>query len=350
MAVVVVAAVGCKDGKKPPDRLDAACVAALRAGDAGAALRTCRPCGVSFAPLVALSSTDPDEVPEGLPGPVEVFEILDACQATCQGTARTEVAELLRSAQEGHTPAAPWRRIADKCEGALRLDKSSVPFARGTWYALDQIKRAIWADDAGAWVTPLRDDPPVFPLPPLTQASTGYAMPRVDALAAWRPRVHVTVTEKQVHVGALPWVILSKDGPKATSGFTRGYPGPEVEPGGVAAALRAIADRPDDDVPAGDAGPVVIAPRGLRASRVLEVIGELAQPVFLAATPKTRGAEPWPEPVFAIPVALAPRPDGAEPLVLPASSTVANLAEALAKLAEREVTRAYVTLDPLSSP
>jgi hypothetical protein len=148
----------------------------------------------------------------------------------------------------------------------------------------------------------------------------------------------------------MPWAILSKDGPKAIWTDKDVYPGTPVEPGGLRPALESARRRVSEHIPAGDAGPIVIAPRAMRASRVLEVIGELPEPVYLAATPKTRIAEPWAEPVFAIPVALAWRPEGAEPLMLPASSTVADLAEALAKLAERKVEQAYVTLDPSTSP
>ena len=342
---VVLAAVGCKDEKKPEARrgLDAACAAALASGDAAESLRRCTPCGVSWEPLIALSSTDPDTVPERLPGPIEVFEVLDACGATCQGTARTEVAELLRSAQDGHTPAAPWRRMAERCDGALRAGGDTLRCARGTWYAFDQIARAIWAEGAPPAIAALRERPPVFPLPPLTAASTGYAMPRTDQLATWRPRLHLTITEAQVHVGALPYVVLGKSGPELELGPAGSYPGREVTADKVGPALAAMDG-------GGRPGPVVIAPRALGAARVLEVIAGLDGPVHLGATPKTRGADPWPEPVYAIPVALSPRPDGAEPLVLPASSRVADLADALAGLAARGVATAYVTLDPLSSP
>jgi hypothetical protein len=338
LLVAVLIVTGCKDGAKQPQRLDGACVTALGAGDAGAALRACRPCGVSFEPLVELSSTDPDVDNKGLPGPDEVFAILDACQATCQGTARTEVAALLREAADGHAPAAPWRRMAERCEGALRTDERSRRFARGTWYAFDQIARAIWADDAPAAAKALRDAPPRFPLPPLTAASTGYAFPRVDQLAAWRARTHVTISDAQIHVGTMPWVELTERGPALVSGPGLDYPGDEI-------AREALAARVGEEPQL-----LVIAPRGLRVSRVLEVIGDLPRNVYLAATPKTRGAEPWPEPVYAIPVGLAQRRDGAEPLVLPASSTVGQLADALAELARRGVAAAHVTLDPLSSP
>lgn len=336
MAVLIVA--GCKDGAKKPERLDGECIAAIRDGDAAEAVRHCRPCGVSFEPLIVLSSTDPDADTKGLPGPVEVFEILDACQATCKGSARTEVAELLRSASEGHTPAAPWRRIAEKCDGALRTDEHTIRYARGTLYVFDQIARAIWADDAPPEAKEMRESPPRFPLPPMTAASTGYAYPRVDTIASTSPDHHVTINESQIHTGSMPRVELTKDGPKLADDMDPDYPGQEIS---------------HDDLKqkfSGGRHTLLIAPRGLRVSRVFEVMQGVNATFFLATTPKTRTAEPWPEPLYAIPVELAHAPDGAEPLMLPASSTVANLAEALAKLAERKVTRAYVTLDPSTSP
>lgn len=335
MAVLIVA--GCK-GDAKPERLDGECIAALRAGEGAEAVRFCRPCGVSFEPLIALSSTDPDVDTKGLPGPVEVFAILDACKATCTGSARSEVAELLRSASEGHTPAAPWRRIAEKCDGALRTDEHTIRYARGTLYAFDQIARAIWSDDAPPEAKEMRAHPPRFPLPPMTAASTGYAYPRVDTVAETRPDVHVTVSESQIHIGDLPWLVLSEDGPKLEDGSDEDYPGKEISHDDLVKRFRA--PRPT----------LLVAPRGLRVSRVLEVIDGVSAAFFLATTPKTRGAEPWPEPVFAIPVELAAGPDGAEPLMLPASSTVAALADALAELAERKVKRAFVTLDPTTSP
>jgi hypothetical protein len=378
-----LAAVGCADRKPAPDPRAAAlaaCADALAAvpspghldGGVAVLLDRCTPCGVSWRPLVALSSYDPDEPPTDLPRADEVLAVLDACGATCVGRARDGAMDLLRAAWAGRTPAAPWKKIADRCDGALRVDAHTRRFARGTWYALDQLTRAVWRDD-----TPEVE----LPLPPLSEASTAFALPRVDRVAPWRPRVHVTITEDHVHVGVLPWVSLTAAGPALVPGPGVDYPGVRVEPDQLAAALtdvvRAVAgSRRRADA---ETRPIVIAPRAMPVARVLERIAGLPDRIHLAATPSLPGPTAWPEPVGAIPVAFAPagpavgvpeldlsRPGRPVPhelaeaplppattivhLLAPASWQVIDLAGALAALAVRGVDTALITLVPLSSP
>lgn len=311
-ALAMIALVACKDAPSAPDPR-AACVAALAAprdgldGGLGALLDRCTPCGVSWAPLVAISAFSPDEPPADPPDPDAILGVLDACRATCTGTARTEVADLLRNATRA--PAAPWRKLAERCDGAMPVDDASRRFARGTWYALDRIARAV-PESHGA----------EFPLPPLSEASTALALPRADRLAAWAPTALVTVTADRATPGVLPRVRLTPEG------------------------ARAVAPAVPVDAPV-----TLVAPRGLRVARVVEVVETLSAPPYLAATPR-RNPAPWPEPVGAIPVALARSTDAAAPpLVLPATATVADLAAALERL-DPGVAAVRVTLDPTTSP
>ena len=322
---VAVVAVACKgDDRAAPAAKGfdpKACEAAIADRDASAldgglaaVLAACTPCGVPWTPLVALSTTDPDApAPPPLPGPDEVLAVLDACGATCRGSARTEVAELLRAAQAGRAPATAWRTIAKDCPGALRVDGRSERFARGTWYALDRIAAALG-----------RDVDAEFPLPPYSAASTALAVPRAANVAP-PPRRHVTIGETTVHGGLLPRVALRAAGPTVVGDD---YPGAPLDD----AALAAL----DEPV-------VLIAPRGLAAARVLEVAARLRHPPRLAATPREHGA-PWPEPLGAIPVALAR--DATDGVMLPATATVADLAIALEAAAARGVAATSVAVAP----
>jgi hypothetical protein len=318
--LVVLLVAACKgDPAKPADPL-VACRTALAApraedvdGGLGAVLAACTPCGVPWDPLIRISSIDPESSATALPEPVAVLDVLDACKTPCSSAARSEVGAALRQADR--KPAAPWRKIAERCPGALQLDAHTRRFARGTWYALERIAAAV--PDATA----------EFPLPPFSEASTALALPRVDAVAPWHPRYHVTVAADMIHAGALPFVRVTRGG---LSLVGEDYPGVKT------------------DAPAPPAGEkiVLIAPKSLRASRLLEVAAKLPAPVYLAATPH-RHAAPWPEPLGAIATPFATAGTGTK-VELPATATVSDVAAALA--AAPAGTTAIVSLSPLTSP
>jgi len=374
VAALVIAA-GCKDGgarrdgaAKPADRaattVSTACARVLAAppateidGGLGAVLAACTPCGVPWDPLIAVSAIDPDGPPPetaapALPPPTAIFDVLDACRAPCSSSARAEVAELLRDADR--TPSAPWRKLAERCPEALRVDAHTRRFARGTWYALARITAAIGTDEALAGV---RRAPPEFPLPPLSEAATALALPRVDRLAPWHPRVHVTVTESMIQTGVLPWVELGDGGPSLVPGPGLDYPGDPVSLDAVARVVGEItaALAPSRHPADAEPRPLIVAPRGLAAARVLAVVARLPGRAYLAATPPTHAA-PWPEPLGAIPIGFtvgateAPRSSPTLVTVtLPATAKVADLAAALTALPPG-VDTALIVLAPDPSP
>lgn len=382
VALSVAGAAGCRGDKEPPrsepprggepgaakvdrDSLRAAallaCVPALDAVAAAAGRRDrgladllagCHPCTVAWDPLIALSAHDPDARAEDLPPPAAVLAVLDACEATCTGTALTELGALLDRAREGRGASAPFKKLAEACHGALRVDDHTGRFARGTLYALDQIQRALWADGAPRGVVEARR-PLIFPLPPLSIASTAIAMPRTDALAPWAPRVHLTVSDERVHVGVAPWLVIDGDGLRLLDGPGLDYPGDDATADPVAAvraAIAAVEAAPHDLDPT----PVMIAPRAMKAVRVVTVIAELAtlgRPIHLAATPATRAGAAWADELAAIAVPIATAPtEGMERIVIPAHATVADLAAALSDAAGKGVRLAWIAIDPASSP
>jgi hypothetical protein len=135
----------------------------------------------------------------------------------------------------------------------------------------------------------------------------------------------VTIAADMIHTGALPFVRMSK-GMLGLVGDD--YPGTRTED-----------PQPGEKV-------VLIAPKSLPASRLLEVAAKLPSPVYLAATPKQHAA-PWPEPLGAIPTPFATSGDGTR-IELPATATVSDVADALA--AAPAGTTAIVSLSPLTSP
>ncbi len=368
----------------PPDasRAEAlaACTTALAAprtgldGGAGTLLAGCAPCGVSWTPLIMLSSFDPDgPAPESLPGAAAVLDVLDACQATCTGNARDALTSALRDAQAGKAPSKPWRKLAE-CKDALALDDRSERFARGTWYALAQIAKALWSADAPPALRAARDATPLeFPLPPLSESSTAIAVPHSDVLAAVPPRILVTIDQGAVRLGALPYVKLDAAGATLLTTAAPDYPGPLVP-------LETLDHQIAEIVEASRAldltvSPALIAPRGMPARRLIEVLARMpGSRAYLAATPATPPHAPWPEPIGAIPIFISTAPpftdllvlDAADPgysaavdalpsaasavrVTFAADATVEQVAAALSTLASHGLDRAALELKP-SSP
>jgi hypothetical protein len=351
----------------PPAKptLTQACKDALAAPgtELTAVLAACTPCGVPWDPLIAASGFDPENPPQDLPSMKDLIAVLDACHATCNSDARADVQEALEPGEYGRKPSAPWRAVADKCTGALPLDEHTRRFARGTWYALEQIARVA---------------PPTsleWPLPPLTSASTAFAFPRTDALAADAPRMVITVNDKQQYLAVLPWVTLDGGHAALVPWVGSDYPGDLVELADLGAkvtdlgAAMVMSPHAADH----DTTPVILAPRALPIARILEVAAKLPVRVGLGATAEHAAPGPWPEPIHAVKVLFQASPggggvptidvsspgapiahriaDAALPagvkevhLVLPATAQAADLAYALAALAPRGVDAADITL------
>ncbi|MCB9573639.1 MAG: hypothetical protein H6709_16285, partial [Kofleriaceae bacterium] len=369
------ATAACIDGlatPAPPGALD---------GGLGALLDRCQVCGVSWQPVVALSRIDPDDGPgPDVPPADRAIAVLDACDALCSTRAREEIAGPMRDAAAGQAPSQPWRKLAEVCPDVMGTDARTIRFARGTWFALAEVGRALWSPDVTAAQAARRDAAALeFPLPPYSQVSTAVALPESDVLAPWLPRIGVTIAATELHVGALPWVEVTDGKLALVPAPGDAYPGVNVPLPSAAAALGDLRGALTGSKHRADAdlSPVLLAPRAMPAARVLEVMAALPGPQFLAATRKTRGAEPWAEPLGAIPVSLAagPAPAGVpriaptglgadaateiqsllaeaeghrdlSVLVLPAGATVSYLADALGAMHAGGVTTAIVVQEP----
>lgn len=301
-----------------------------------ALLARCGVCGVSFEPLVALSRIDPDDGPgPDVPTADEALAVLDACDAVCSTRARQELFEPLRAAHDGQAPSRPWRKLAEVCPDAIGVDARTRRFARGSWFALHQVVRALWSAEAPAAFTAARAAADLeFPLPPYSEASTALALPDVDgaALAPWLPRVHLTVTDKDVRVGALPWVTADAGRLVLVPAPGDDYPGIAVPLPQLRAAVTALtAELGKTTRPANAAlQPVILAPRGLPARRVAEVVAALGGGAYLGVTPRAPGAVAWSEPVGALAIELVADAPGAAAVAVPADATAQDVATALA--------------------
>lgn len=396
IAVACLVAAGCKDkpagdarahaegavgGEAPSGDLGALArcgpaIEASRAGGAAALLDGCTPCGVGWQPLVALSAFDPDvPPPDDLPAPTDVLAVLDACKASCTGTARTELTEILGEARIGKYPSKPWRKLAEACRGSLELDDRDRRYARGTWYALAQIAKALWSADVPAAVATARDAAPLeFALPPFSEASTALAVPKSDVLAAAPPRLHVTIDQATVRIGALPFVRLADGKAGLAPAPGTDYPGAEVGLDKLDHELAALVTESSKKPYSFDLSlaPVLIAPRGMPAKRLLEVLFRMpGSRAYLGATATKPAGNVWPEPLGAIPIFISTAPpfpdlpllDATDPaiqatidalpstasavrVVFAADATVEAVGHALTALAAHGVDRAALELKP----
>ncbi len=300
-----------------------------------ALLARCPVCDVSFEPLVALSRIDPDDGPgDDTPTAEQVLAVIDACGGLCSTRAREEIFDPLRQAHEGQAPSRPWRKLAEICPEAVGVDAHTLRFARGTWFALHQVVRALWSADLPTELAAARDAAVLeFPLPAYSAASTAIALPSLGGLMSWAPRIHVTIAAKEIRIGALAWVTVKDGALQLVDAPDQDYPGPAVALDQAAAAIAtlratlAAAPRPAN----AELAPVLIAPRALPARRIAEVVAAIGDGAFLAATTRMASGNAWPEPVGAAPIELVARAGaGVHTITLPATATARDLADALA--------------------
>jgi len=265
-----------------------------------AILSSCRPCGVAWTALAA---------PSVVPG--DVLEIVDACGGACSPQARTHLSEALHDLATEGAPNRPWRQLAHDCPAAAGVDAATARYASATWYALAKIAAGLGAQRASA-------APVQLPVPVRSAIGTAPNIPLARAADARRPRWQLTITSAEVRLGAMPTAELA---PGRLSIVDAGEPYP-----GEAVALDAVGARLDAltaTLPPGPGdldGVLVIAPRRLPATRVLEVVRALGdRRAYLAVALATPDAG-W---------ADLPRA-AAAPLAAAAAVTAATTAQDLA--------------------
>jgi hypothetical protein len=300
-ALAAVAALGaCKarqresprqDPPKPADAapadadLDACRQAAARVPGlpatqrAQALLDGCRPCG-DWEPLLAWNT------PASAGGPTRaaIEQAMLACKAFCEPNAKQRFLGTLDGAR-GQDSRAPWRFLGEICKAEV----SALPdtrFMGAPYFALDRIARAIGDPALLAAIT--------VSLPAVSLTGVGIELPSSPVSAPEAGPAALTVDASQILLGTLPVATLSAGGLQVTGD----YPGTPVAPKALAAALAtpALAGHPI----------AVLAPTGLAAARLVEVIGAAGgHDLRLAvASPGPRG---WTLP-GTVPIALVDTP------------------------------------------
>ena len=247
-----------QDPPRPADaaiadaNLDACRAAAARAPGlpatqrAQALLDGCRPCG-DWEPLLAWNTP----AAEGGPTRNAIEQAMLACKAFCEPNAKQRFLGTLDAAR-GQGTRTPWRFLGEICKAEV----SALPdtrFMGAPYFALDRIARAI-------------NDPKLLsaielPLPALSITGVGVDLASSPLTVPEAGPAALTVDASQILLGALPIATLSPAG----LGISGDYPGTPIAPKALAAAL---------GTPALAGHPVaLLAPNGLRAARLVEVIG-----------------------------------------------------------------------------
>lgn len=186
---------------------------------------------------------------------LELIELaMESCEAFCSDKARGTFYGALDTAR-GKQTERPWRRLAEACPQS----GSDGRFASAPLFALDRIARAAAKDPT---LAPLLAQVEL-PLPPWASTGSGVLLPESAVIKPLTTRAALTVTQTELWVGTLAVAKLTPDGVTVDLGPSP-YPGDRVGADGVTAALHTL----------GGTNPVVvIAPSGMRASRVVEAIG-----------------------------------------------------------------------------
>lgn len=279
-AGAAIADAGPADANLDACRATAARVPSLPAPQrAQALIDGCQPCG-DWTPLLTWNTPAAD----GGPPRTAIEQAMLACKAFCDPNAKQRFLGTLDAAR-GQATRAPWRFLGEICKAEV----SAVPDARfmsAPYFALDRIARAI--GDPGL-LAPIE-----LPLPALGINGVGFDLANSPRTAPEAGPAALTVDAGQISLGSLPTAKLSATG-LAVSGD---YPGTEVEPKALAAALARpeLAGQPI----------ALLAPSGLAAARIVEVIGAAGgHDLRLAvASPGPRG---WTLP-STVPISLSAKP------------------------------------------
>jgi hypothetical protein len=95
----------------------------------------CRPCGVSWDPVLA----DP------VPAPSVVIAVVDACKLDCPTPARSAFFAAISALEMSQPPSAAWLAFGKACPAVLGTPGADGRYASGAWFALHQIARRLAA-------------------------------------------------------------------------------------------------------------------------------------------------------------------------------------------------------------
>ena len=252
-------------------------------------LDACQPCG-DWTPLLHWSTLPG----EGGPARLAIEAKMLAC-GYCSSDAKQKFLGTLDGAR-GTDSFAPWRALGEVCGDQV----SAVPDARfmsAPYYALDRIARAAGARPSSAKLLAAIE----LPLPAVSMTGSGYELPTAAVTTPAAGPAQITVTSSELRLGGLPHAQLTPHGLV----IANDYPGVLVEPAALASALAAAT------------GPLaVIAPRGLSAKRLAELVGLAGGHELRLAVVGPGSPEGWVVP-GTIPIALRAYVALSKPRTLP---------------------------------
>lgn len=266
-----------------------------------AILDGCRPCG-DWTPLLRWGVLAAD----GGPKAAEIEAAMEACRAFCKPEARAVFLRTLDAARGKHAPK-PWRELGEAC-GAEVSAKPDGRYLSAPYFALDRIARAAAAHPKLAPLLAAIE----LPLPPVSVTGGAFVLPAAPAIVPDAGAAHVSVTTTELTVGALPRARLGPAGVTIEAGEAP-YPGAAVTPRTLAAALDKLAPDPRTRI-------AMIAPKGMAAQRLIEVVAAAGAHELVLAAAAPGGPEGWTLPGV-VPVALSapgsgPAAPGGLPLAL----------------------------------
>jgi len=269
------------DAAAPPADWAARCEAALAGAPklrpvrrVEAIIDGCRPCG-DWAPLLRWSTLPSD----GGPKLAEIEAAMDACQAYCKPEAKIAFLGALEAARGKHTNK-PWRELGEVCRDQISA-RGDFRYMSAPFFALDRIARGAAAHPR---LGPLLDAIEL-PLPPLSITGGAFVLAPSPALVPEAGPVHVTVSTTEITVGLLPRAKLGAAGVTVDAGEAL-YPGASVTPKALAAALDKLAAGPDARI-------ALIAPKGMAARRLIDVVAAAGPHKLVLAAAAAGGPEGW---------------------------------------------------------
>jgi hypothetical protein len=285
----------------------------------------CRPCG-DWTPLLRWNVLAAD----GGPRTEAIADAMDGCRAYCKPEARNAFLRTLEAARGKHT-SRPWRELGAVC-GPEVSAKPDDRYLSAPFFALDRIARAAAASDR---LAPLLAEIEL-PLPPVSTTGGAFVLPASPSIAPDAGAVHVTVSTTEITVGALPRARLAATGVTVHAGEAL-YPGASVTPKTLAAALDKLSQDPAARI-------ALIAPKGMAARRLLDVVAAAGTHPLVLAADAAGAPEGWHLPgVVPVPLTLQEAP-GALRITLGASPDAA-LRELEAAPADKLTAPPVIALD-----
>ena len=306
-AALLIAVCACKGKDTPPPKpvvvadaavdaaadWTAACAEALAAKQTpvrrlSLIIEACQPCG-DWTTLLDWNTPMTD----GGPPDAKIEEMMVACKAYCSNDSKQQFLGVMPDTR-GKSTNKPWRVLGEKC-GEKVSAVPDVRFMSAPFFALDRIARAASEHPELAPLVAAVE----LPLPPVSMTGVGFELPTAAVMKPEVPKWHVTVTQTEIRFGTLPTAKLSAKGLIVDLGKSP-YPGELVDAKALPQKLADATGSPTDRV-------LLIAPTGIPASRVADVVKAIGPREIVLAVAAAGGPKGWTMPGI-VPVLLDAAP------------------------------------------